>query len=207
MSRKHNRQQDNLGDGYVQTGHADPYRVTQPQDRKPKQRRGKRVLKWTAAGVGVLFVAGTLATNGGEETPEAPPAVVETVEPQQPTEEPQAPEEPTTAPEDDGVGVPPPPAEVEELPAPDVDELFVEYVRQETTTLGTVPDATIVEFAESVCAAYDRGATPEDVVGVILQHGTSEAQISDYAVVAGAGVAAYCPEYGDMLVDAAGVSQ
>lgn len=218
MARKHNPDQSAGFNGTPDANPTGPHMHQQPhghwegktwiQHGKPKSRT-RKVLKWTGIGAATLFVAGALATNGGTEAPpEVPPAVEQTTEPQPPEESQQ---DPLDVPTDDPSAIPGPttvPVPVEPTTPevdPDVarDDLFVDYVRDNTTTLATVPDATIVEFAQSVCAAYDRGATPEDVVGVILQHSSTEAQVTDYAVVAGAGVAAYCPEYGDMVVDAA----
>lgn len=83
--------------------------------------------------------------------------------------------------------------------AQDMDEEFLAYVKANTSLEYTLTDSQLIEFAQTVCTAFSGGMTSDEVIEIIYNaakgSGLNESQMLDLASLAGAGVAAYCPEY------------
>jgi hypothetical protein len=78
-------------------------------------------------------------------------------------------------------------------------DLFLNYIHENTALDLYYDDATIIGIAETICEGAESGLSGEQIIEVILeaayQNGLTDSQISDMAVLAGTGVATFCPEY------------
>lgn len=78
-------------------------------------------------------------------------------------------------------------------------QVFLDYIYQETDLEIYMDDSTIIGIANVVCDGARSGLTGDDIISAILQSATesglSDSQIQDLAILAGAGVATFCPEY------------
>ena len=90
---------------------------------------------------------------------------------------------------------PAPEPTTDDTPTPvlSTEQTFLKVVRDRYPITEGMPDATLVNLAESACGALDEGATgPEVIAQVVATDATAEhKRIIAYAI--GAGVAAYCP--------------
>lgn len=84
---------------------------------------------------------------------------------------------------------------VTEAPEVDVEETFIEVVRDEYPELATIPDSDIIGIAQDACAMFDEGASAEDVFVVLIDTGASDEALEAMAFTIGAGTAAFCPEH------------
>lgn len=164
-------------DGYLHTQTSFP----------PKEEKKHRKLPWIVGGILGLALIGQLGDDEAPATPEPTPVAPTTEATTQPTTEPIEPIEEG----EDPVG---------QLPDDVRDNLYTTFVRSEAPLLESVPDATLLQFGEDVCSAYDAGATLEDVSMLIVQEANGdEEKMSAFAVASGAAVPAFCPEHNDKL--------
>ena len=87
----------------------------------------------------------------------------------------------------------------------DREVIFLAFVRQNTTNSADVDDATIIELARSVCEAFDAGVSWDDLAATAVVTLTQQGQeylIPDVGVIYGAGIQAFCPEWGWKLEEA-----
>lgn len=156
-----------------------------------KSHRGLKIAGGVTAGLLVLAAIGGMGEDAPAEPTARPAAETTTPEP-----------EPTWAPQ-------PEPAVEEPVAVPeavDVDQVFVDHVRENTTWLFTTSDAELISTAHNVCGLYDQGLSTEEVVlGITMAAEGDQDIIKDLAVLSGAAVAAYCPEYGADIERAQGV--
>ncbi|MGO3325354.1 DUF732 domain-containing protein [Gordonia sp. (in: high G+C Gram-positive bacteria)] len=88
------------------------------------------------------------------------------------------------------IAAPAPVAETAASPV-DTDDVFLQVLRDR----GIPANSASIEAAHAVCDALDAGATIVQVISASVEGYGS----SDGAYVAGAGIAAYCPQYSDEL--------
>lgn len=78
-------------------------------------------------------------------------------------------------------------------------QVFLDYIYQETDLDIYMDDSTIIGIANVVCDGARSGLSGDDILRVILEsateNGLSDSQIQDLAILSGAGVATFCPEY------------
>jgi len=76
------------------------------------------------------------------------------------------------------------------------DALFLQVVKDAEPAAAELTDADMINLAHAMCVALDDGADVETVVIVALNSGID---MDLAATINGAGIAAYCPEYTDLL--------
>lgn len=77
-------------------------------------------------------------------------------------------------------------------------EVFLIVLHENTDSWDLVSDAQIVDLATSLCGAWSRGASFEDVASVMLNSGYSAGE-GGYFI--GAATEVYCPEFGSIIED------
>jgi len=86
---------------------------------------------------------------------------------------------------------------VSEAPTQDKDAQYLEFVRDQDSSLRGVEDDLLLETGKAGCEALDAGATMEDVLWEVV---SSDIDPDLGGLLLGAGVAAFCPEYSNELV-------
>ncbi|AWY07524.1 hypothetical protein SEA_LAZERLEMON_41 [Streptomyces phage LazerLemon] len=75
-------------------------------------------------------------------------------------------------------------------------DLYLAAARAVAPGLETVPDSDLIELGQSVCAAFDAGATTAEI-GVTMISSGLDATASGAVVGSATGASGLCPEHGD----------
>lgn len=135
----------------------------------------------------------TLSACGMDDNiPEPVPTVTETV---QVTVTPTP--TPTPTPTKEATPTETPSAEVKSLAGEGSlsDKEFVEFVVQARPSLADMPQKDMISFVSSGCAALGRGATVQEIAGVIGKNAVSSEEAESLGFLFGSGVRIYCPEF------------
>lgn len=75
------------------------------------------------------------------------------------------------------------------------DSQFADLVR-ESYPNSTSSDKQIVDLAKAACNAFERGATKQKVIEVIVGTASTTAEVEEFGFIIGAGEVVYCPNHG-----------
>ena len=78
-----------------------------------------------------------------------------------------------------------------------VDDIYLETIRSNTTTLDELSDEDLLAFADAVCADLDSNPSIQYIINQIQT--ADEYLWDDLFFTAGAAIAGYCPEYTDLF--------
>lgn len=82
-------------------------------------------------------------------------------------------------------------------PEPDnIDDMFVELVKDETDAFDYSSDSEILELADNICKFWESGGTVDRAFDIVVESGVDA---YDGGFFVGAATGAYCPEYSDLL--------
>lgn len=81
---------------------------------------------------------------------------------------------------------------------PDPESLYLQFLRSEHRSLDGVPDESILAVGHNTCAAWEDGATWDDIAITALVN-AGDIPIETVGAMIGAGTKAFCPEYFDQI--------
>lgn len=83
------------------------------------------------------------------------------------------------------------------------EDQFLERVERDTNLVGVMTTAEMLEFGQVTCDFFANGGTSAILAEIIyetgLENNLTDAQMGDFAILAGIAVDEFCPEYWDRV--------